>query len=269
VRQLRCARRAGLVSIFTSVFVQHDTVQIGCDGGRLIRPLIICDNGEPRLTSKHVQVSRPLTCCPILEVVMRCVSPSGPPKPSTCTVCDIWNAGSITGPLIRSIPGSFIRCARFKAPADECLQDVKSGVNDFMGLVRRGIIEFVDSNEENNTLIAVSEKDCRPCVTHLEVEPFTILGIVSGLIPYPHHNQSPRNTYQCAMGKQVRCRGPLVILREQGPRMWMLSAPTKCATGHIPVAISCLLFNFHLIVGNRTLDSIIYSMHPTKCSQQM
>uniref|UniRef100_A0A914HK21 DNA-directed RNA polymerase n=1 Tax=Globodera rostochiensis TaxID=31243 RepID=A0A914HK21_GLORO len=39
--------------------------------------------------------------------------------------------------------------------------------------------------------------------THLEIEPFSLLGIVSGLIPYPHHNQSPRNTYQCAMGKQA------------------------------------------------------------------
>ena len=39
--------------------------------------------------------------------------------------------------------------------------------------------------------------------THLEIEPFTILGVCAGLIPYPHQNQSPRNTYQCAMGKQA------------------------------------------------------------------
>lgn len=39
--------------------------------------------------------------------------------------------------------------------------------------------------------------------THLEIEPFTILGVCAGLIPFPHHNQSPRNTYQCAMGKQA------------------------------------------------------------------
>jgi hypothetical protein len=44
--------------------------------------------------------------------------------------------------------------------------------------------------------IALYEADATPATTHIEIEPFTILGVCAGLIPYPHHNQSPRNTYQ-------------------------------------------------------------------------
>ena len=66
-----------------------------------------------------------------------------------------------------------------------------------------GLVEYLDVNEENDTYIALYESDIVPATTHLEIEPFTLLGAVAGLIPYPHHNQSPRNTYQCAMGKQA------------------------------------------------------------------
>jgi DNA-directed RNA polymerase III subunit RPC2 len=83
------------------------------------------------------------------------------------------------------------------------VQDVKAGKLAFMELVHKGVVEFLDTNEENNTLIAMNEAACTPETTHMEIEPFTILGVVAGLIPFPHHNQSPRNTYQCAMGKQV------------------------------------------------------------------
>jgi DNA-directed RNA polymerase III subunit RPC2 len=58
-------------------------------------------------------------------------------------------------------------------------------------------------NEENNALVALYEGEATPSTTHIEIEPFTILGVCAGLIPFPHHNQSPRNTYQCAMGKQA------------------------------------------------------------------
>jgi DNA-directed RNA polymerase II subunit RPB2 len=39
--------------------------------------------------------------------------------------------------------------------------------------------------------------------THCEIHPSTIFGVVASCIPYPDHNQSPRNTYQCAQAKQA------------------------------------------------------------------
>ncbi|KAI1329304.1 RNA polymerase Rpb2 [Xylariaceae sp. FL0255] len=80
------------------------------------------------------------------------------------------------------------------------LQAEKATFEDFL---RNGVVEYLDANEENDTLIAGKEKDITKATTHLEIEPFTLLGAVAGLIPFPHHNQSPRNTYQCAMGKQA------------------------------------------------------------------
>ncbi|CAE7215078.1 rpc2 [Symbiodinium natans] len=73
----------------------------------------------------------------------------------------------------------------------------------FDDFLKQGVLEWVDVNEENNLFIALQPDEITPETTHLEIEPFTLLGVVSGLIPYPNHNQSPRNTYECAMGKQA------------------------------------------------------------------
>ena len=83
------------------------------------------------------------------------------------------------------------------------LKSLRQGSMDFDDFLARGLVEYLDVNEENDSTIAMSENDINATTTHLEIEPFTILGAVAGLIPYPHHNQSPRNTYQCAMGKQA------------------------------------------------------------------
>ena len=83
------------------------------------------------------------------------------------------------------------------------LRMLREGKMDFDGFLSRGLVEYLDVNEENDSNIAMYETEINDATTHLEIEPFTILGAVAGLIPYPHHNQSPRNTYQCAMGKQA------------------------------------------------------------------
>uniref|UniRef100_A0A9J2PVM7 DNA-directed RNA polymerase subunit beta n=1 Tax=Ascaris lumbricoides TaxID=6252 RepID=A0A9J2PVM7_ASCLU len=83
------------------------------------------------------------------------------------------------------------------------IDELKKGHRIFEDFVDEGLIEYLDVNEMNDASIAVYENQIKADTTHLEIEPFTLLGVCAGLIPYPHHNQSPRNTYQCAMGKQA------------------------------------------------------------------
>ena len=73
----------------------------------------------------------------------------------------------------------------------------------------KGLIEFVDVEEEETTMIAMSLADLHSdrkkmvTFTHCEIHPSMILGVCASIIPFPDHNQSPRNTYQSAMGKQA------------------------------------------------------------------
>ncbi len=73
----------------------------------------------------------------------------------------------------------------------------------FSDLTRRGIVEFLDAEEEEDTYIAMEQQDITEKSTHLEVAPNVILGISASIIPYPEHNQSPRNTYEAGMVKQA------------------------------------------------------------------
>ncbi|XP_065164885.1 LOW QUALITY PROTEIN: DNA-directed RNA polymerase III subunit RPC2-like [Atheta coriaria] len=83
------------------------------------------------------------------------------------------------------------------------IKELEQGIRNFEDFLHDGLIEFLDVNEENDSFIACYESDIDPQTTHLEIATFTLLGVCAGLVPYPHHNQSPRNTYQCAMGKQA------------------------------------------------------------------
>lgn len=100
--------------------------------------------------------------------------------------------GRVCRPLIVVENGKSKVTARF-------LESLRKGTMDFDDALSRGMVEYLDVNEENDSNIAVYESDINEHTTHLEIEPFTILGAVAGLIPYPHHNQSPRNTYQASV----------------------------------------------------------------------
>jgi len=67
------------------------------------------------------------------------------------------------------------------------------------------IIEYIDPDEQNASMVALSLKKMRKeyKYTHCELHPSTIFGVLASCSPFPDHNQAPRNTYQCAMAKQA------------------------------------------------------------------
>jgi len=81
-------------------------------------------------------------------------------------------------------------------------------------LVADGLIEFIDTNEEETVMIAMHIEDLNESTeysytyTHAEIHPAMVLSVCASIIPFPDHNQSPRNTYQVSSRSQpttTRC----------------------------------------------------------------
>jgi len=104
------------------------------------------------------------------------------------------NAGRVLRPLI------IIKDNRLLL-TQEHIEKVSKKLLSWNDLLRMGVLELIDANEEENCYVTLNEKDTKNH-THLEVFPPSILGAGASIIPYPEHNQSPRNTYESAMAKQ-------------------------------------------------------------------
>ena len=91
----------------------------------------------------------------------------------------------------------------------DIIKDVRSKNVSWFDLItstryNRSIIEYIDPEEQNHALISMKyEKlSSNSRYTYCEIHPSSIFGILASCVPFPDHNQSPRNTYQCAMSKQ-------------------------------------------------------------------
>ena len=65
-----------------------------------------------------------------------------------------------------------------------------------------GAIEYIDPYEQNECFIVNNPAYITPEATHMEVHPSTIMSMMTSLIPFAPHNQSPRNQLSCSQSKQ-------------------------------------------------------------------
>ncbi|UCE43665.1 MAG: DNA-directed RNA polymerase subunit B [Candidatus Bathyarchaeota archaeon] len=142
VTELRNKRRRGKISpevnfaYFSKIHGIKEEMYVNCDQGRVRRPLIIAEDGTPKLQLEHIE-------------------------------------------------------------------KLRSGEWTWDDFVNQGIVEYIDAEEEENVLVAMDPEEAASEHTHIEIAPYTILGICASLIPYAEHNQSPRNSYEAAMAKQA------------------------------------------------------------------
>jgi len=69
----------------------------------------------------------------------------------------------------------------------------------------KNLFEYIDAGETDGAYLAMdyAKAISDPTTTHCEIHPSVILGTTASYIPFPDHNQSPRNAYQSSMGKQA------------------------------------------------------------------
>ena len=120
-------------------------------------------------------------------------------------VCN--DSGRLTRPLLRVKNKNIII-------NNNILSKLKSGEYNWDNLLTSSkiddaILEYIDPEEQSWSMIATKPKDLINVenklkkFTHCEIHPSTMFGVLASCIPFPEHNQSPRNTYQCAQGKQA------------------------------------------------------------------
>ena len=87
------------------------------------------------------------------------------------------------------------------------IDSLQQGKSEWDDLLDKGIVEYIDAEEEENCLIALNEDDLERNkkthkYSHMEVDPMTILGVATSNVPFPEHNSSPRCTMGAGMSKQ-------------------------------------------------------------------
>jgi DNA-directed RNA polymerase II subunit RPB2 len=119
-------------------------------------------------------------------------------KMAEIRVCN--DAGRLMRPLLRVNNNNTL----LKQKIIQDLTDNKLEWNDLVTSCKldEAVLEYIDPEEQSWSMVAMKPCDLNTKqidefykYTHCEIHPSTIFGVLASCIPFPEHNQSPRNTY--------------------------------------------------------------------------
>lgn len=175
------ARRDQEVYMYSSICwnVEESEIEIFTDAGRPVRPVYVVKNGKLLFEPKHAKLVENGTWSwndllknGIVEYLDTAEQTNCPPK----EYIEAKRANGSDSPMSREVGKDSVETADVADVAD-----VAYGTN-----------------------IAMFPSEIKPSDSHCEMHPApATLGVAASIIPFPDHNQSPRNTYQSAMGKQA------------------------------------------------------------------
>jgi DNA-directed RNA polymerase subunit B' len=105
------------------------------------------------------------------------------------------DSGRVQRPLI------IVENGKSKLTSDH-LKDIKDQKIIWDDLVKDGVLEYLDAEEEENALVALDEKELTPDHTHLEISGTAIFSVISSMIPFINHNMAGKAIHGAKVFKQ-------------------------------------------------------------------
>ena len=184
---LKKYRRLGLLPIYTSITwsIKDNIIYIYSDSGRLTRPIFYIEN-------KNISYNKEKVYKKILE--------------NEFTFNELligFNKFKDDDKILKNL-NSFIKSNNVFSNIQDLYSTTGSKIEEVLIKLddESGIIDYIDTSEAENSLIANYEEDITKYTSHLEIHPSLLLGVMGNQIVFPENNQLPRDLFSCGQSKQ-------------------------------------------------------------------